>query len=145
LAGEVPYSIEVSESRTVNTSSHQHRGRILRVPSRKGIWLFDYKDIKYYSRLQWLLHLISGLAALSFGIAMAIVIVTQAKHGEVELIPVVFAICGILWGVLYAPAAIIYFVRRIRGEPTDFFDYEVVNRGHKMSLTDGDSNAPDRG
>ncbi len=130
------------KSRTANMSSqHQHRGRIPRVPTRKGIWLFDYKDIKYDSRLQWLLRLISGLVALTLGIAMFVMIVVQAKLGKVELIPIVFGTCSLLWGFLFAPAAIIYFVRR-RGEPTDFFDYEVGPRGHQTSPADGDPSVP---
>ena len=119
----------------------QARGRILRVPLRKGIWLFEYKDIKYHSRLQWSLHLISGLAALIFGSVFLAALVVEGERGKWEPTSILIAICVLTWGVIYAPAAIIYFIRRCRGEPTDFFDYEVVDRGRHTSLTGGDSDA----
>ena len=114
----------------------RRRGRILRIPSRKGIWLFEYSDIKYETRLQWRLHLISGSIALIVGSVMLVVLIVQAKRGDFELVPILFATCGVLWGILYAPAAVIYFIRRRRGEPTDFFDYEVVDRGHHVRPKD---------
>ena len=119
------------------------RGRVLPVPARKGIWLFDYQDIKYNSRLQWGLHLIFGLSALIFGFRTLILLIRHAKHAHFEFVPVVFATCSVLLGLLYAPAAIIYFIRRRRGEPTDIFDYEVLHRGQQTIDTDGDPDAPD--
>ena len=122
-------------------ANQSRRGRILRLPPRKGIWLFDYKDIKYESRLQWFLHLILGLVALGFGFAMCALIIFQAKRGSLEFIPILFAICSLLWGLLYAPAAVIYFIRRHRGEPTDVFDYEIVNSQKQQSSMDKDPHA----
>lgn len=45
--------------------------------------------------------------------------------------------------IAVCPAAIIYFIRRRRGEPTDFFDYEVVNHDQHANRDDGGSHAPD--
>jgi len=106
--------------------------------------LFEDKDIKYNSRLQWSLYMISGSLALVLGSIALIALIRQAVHGDLELVPILFATCGVLWGVLYAPAAIIYFVRRRRGEPTDFFDYQVVEPGGNTTLEQhGDYHAPD--
>jgi hypothetical protein len=116
---------------------------VLRIPPRNGIWLFDYQDIKYNSRLQWSLHLIFGGSALVFGSVTLFALLRQAMHGDVEFVPIVMATCALLVGLLYAPAAVIYFFRRNRGEPTDFFDYDVLDRGRQTSNTDGDSDAPD--
>jgi hypothetical protein len=126
------------------SQNHENpRGRILRIPHRKDVWLFPYKDIKYTTRLQWRLHLILGVSTLILGTLALVALLQTAKRGNFDFVAMLIAICVVLVGLLYAPAAIIYFIRRRRGEPTDFFEYEVVDRCQHANRDDGGSHAPD--
>ena len=125
----------------MRTSKNHEKSPIL--PRRKDIWLFPYATIKHNSRLDWRLQLILGLVALVFGSVSLIFLIQQAMHGDFEFVPTLLAICAVLAGVLYVPAAIIYFARRRRGEPTDFFDYEVTAHGQHTTRDEGATHAPD--
>lgn len=126
------------------SQNHENpRARVLRIPRRKDIWLFPYKDIQYTTLLQWRLHLTLGLCALILGSVTLAALLVAAKRGNVDFMAILITTCVLLAGLLYAPAAIIYFIRRRRGEPTDFFDYEVVNHDQHANRDDGGSHAPD--
>jgi hypothetical protein len=110
-------------------STRDEARRALRVRPRRGIWLFSYPDIKYTTRLQWRLYLIFGSLALILGSIAMTLLLREAKHGNFEFVSLLFAACAVLWGLLYVPAAVVYYLRRRRGEATDYFDFETSKHG----------------
>jgi hypothetical protein len=57
---------------------------------------------------------------------------------------VIFAVAAIAYGLIITPVGIIYWSRRWRGEPTDYFDYEAVNRGKEKHRKEVDDAADHR-
>jgi hypothetical protein len=122
----------------------EDQGRVLGIPPRRGIWLHPYKDIRYYGALQWTLCLVGGIVAILFGALLLLLVFSASPHGVMDLPVILLGCAALLWGLLYAPAAIIYFLRRRRGEMTDFFDYDVVHPGKQRKQSPGEHDASDR-
>jgi len=56
---------------------------------------------------------------------------------------VFFAVAALAYGLINAPVGIIYWFRRSRGEPTELFDYEVVEPEKTQDDGKGVNHAPD--
>ena len=118
---------------TESSSGNQSR-RVFRMPSRKSVWVYDYDHVKYRTRLQWALSFTAGCVLAIIGCMGIWSVVTGFRSGlgmETGLLAL-SAMC-LAMAVIELPAALIYFYRRLRGETTGFFDYEVVDDGSQKS------------
>jgi hypothetical protein len=115
------------------------KGRLFRLPRRKGLWLFDYDQVKYDTPFQ---HTASGiLGCLALG-AAAIIFYVMWSSRTGTWMDVLFAVAALAYGLVNAPVGIISWIRRSRGEPTELFDHEVMTLG-KEETRKGSDHAPD--
>ena len=92
------------------------------MPTRKSVWLYDYDHVKYRTGLQWALSFVAGLALACLGCMGIWSVIIGFRSG-----------LGIETGLL-AISAMCLANRRVRGEMTGYFDYEIVDDGsHKDS------------
>jgi hypothetical protein len=117
---------------------HGSKGRLLRVPPRKGLWLFDYDQVKYTTPFQRTVSGILGCMALIFG-TLILWVMWSSKAGNA--MTALLAVAALAYGLINAPVGIVSWFRRSRGEATDYFDYEVVDPGHEDGK--GVDDAPD--
>jgi hypothetical protein len=97
--------IENSEPR------HVPKGRLIRLPPRKGIWLYNYEDVRFLTPFQGMAISILGISALIFG---TVVLWLAWKSKTRESIVFVFAIGALAYGLISAPVGIIFLLRRKR-------------------------------
>lgn len=99
------------------------------MPSRKSIWLYDYKHVKYRTRIQWTVSFLAGLVLAAIGCmgVWSTVIRYRSGHGIDTAILALSAMC-VAMAFIEFPASLVYFYRRWRGEMTGYFDYEVIDR-----------------
>jgi hypothetical protein len=105
------------------------------MPTRKSVWLYDYDHVKYRTGLQWALSFVAGLALAGLGCMgiWSVVIGFRSGVGVDTGLLAISAMC-LAMAVIELPAALIYFYRRMRGEMTGYFDYEIVDDdSHKDS------------
>jgi len=112
-------------------STPLRKGRLLRLPPRKGLWLFDHDQVKYNTPFQQTVSAILGSLALGFG-AVVLWIVWSSRTGS--WMDVLLAVAALAYGLLNAPVGMVYWFRRWRGERTEYFDYEVVNEEKKKHV-----------
>jgi hypothetical protein len=99
------------------------------MPTRRSVWLYDYDHVKFRTPLHWALSFAAGLVLAVLGCTGIWVEATRYRSGhgiDGALLPL-SAMCVAI-AVIELPAALIYFYRRTRGEPTDYFDYEVIDQ-----------------
>ena len=123
-----------------HSNSKSSKGRLV-PPPRKGFWLFDYWQVKYDTPFQRTAGTILGSLALVSG---AFVLWAAWSKGSGTWMSVIFAVAAIAYGLIITPVGIIYWSRRWRGEPTDYFDYEAVNRGKEKHRKEVDDAADHR-
>jgi len=125
---------------TAQSNAHSKSGRVLRLPPRKGLWLLHYDQVKYRTPFQQAASVILGCLALVYAATFGW-IMWSAKTGT--WMGVIIIVAAFAYGLINAPAGIIYWLRRWRGEVTDYFDYEVVEPGGDDDSVEGESHAPD--
>jgi hypothetical protein len=97
------------------------------MPARKSVWLYDYDHVKYRTGVQWAVSFVAGFAVAAIGSigVWAAVIRYRSGHGiDIALLSISAACIAI--AIIEVPAAVVYFCRRRRGEPTGYFDCEVI-------------------
>src|SRR5271166_2220191 len=119
--------------------SHGSKGRLLRVPPQKGLWLFDHDQVKYRTPFQQTASAILGCLALGYAVS-ALLVMWSSKSGT--WMSLLFLVAALAYGLTNAPVGIIYWIRRGRGEITECFDHEVESGG-RDSGSRGANHAPD--
>lgn len=101
--------------------------KLTQMPERKGIWLSDYKDIKYKTAYQWFAEFVFGVLAILFGLSLGCLFWRDAAGEEISTrILALFLPVGVVaFGIFKLPGSIIYLLRRLRGEPIDVWDCET--------------------
>ena len=95
--------------------------------TRKSVWLYDYDQVKYRTSLQWAASFAAGfvLAVIGgLGVWSAVIRYRSGRGIDIALLST-SAMC-IAIAIIEAPAALVYFQRRRKGESTGCFDYEVI-------------------
>jgi amino acid permease len=82
---------------------------------------------------------ILGCLALIFG-TVILLVMWRNKIGDT--MTGLLALAALAYGLISAPAGIVYWFRRSRGEATEFFDYEIVEPGEEPHEA-GVDDAPD--
>ena len=111
------------------------------MPTRKSVWLYDYHHVKYRTGLQWAASFAAGfvLAVIGYIGVWSAAIRYRSGHGiDIALLSISAACIAI--AIIEVPAALTYFYRRRKGEPTGYFDYEVME--HEKGST-GVHHGPD--
>jgi hypothetical protein len=114
------------------------KGRFLRLPRRKGLWLFDYEQVKYDTPFQHTASSILGCLALAFAVVVFWAMWASRTGTWMDAL---FVVAALAYGLASAPVGIISWIRRRRGEPTELFDYELVKPG-KEEGPKGSDHAP---
>lgn len=100
---------------------------VLQMSRRRGIWLFDYEDIKHKTPFSMFAWLVLGTGALAGGSAFLWLIIGRWSNNATLLsktISLVIPGAMICYGIAFAPAGLIYFLRRRRGEALGMWDHE---------------------
>ena len=125
---------------TEHFKPHRHPARrLLRLPKRRGLGLFDYDQVKHRTPFQQTASGILGCLALGLGAAI-VWVMWSSKTGT--WIDILFAVAALAYGLINAPVGIVYWFRRSRGELTGYFDYEVVDQENERHGK-GVDHAPD--
>ena len=101
--------------------------RLVRMPKRRGIWLFDYEQIKHRTPFQWFASSLLGGLALIGGAFVGWLSWQASDRAEwySRLFALTVPAAMIAYGVVNFPGGIIYLLRRRRGEPVDVWDCET--------------------
>jgi hypothetical protein len=100
--------------------------KLVRMRLRKGIWLFDFDQIKYERPFHYVAYLVLGLGALIFGSILAWTMYGRWDHEsvlallEVLIVPVAM----IAFGIMLLPLGALYFVRRAKRDAVDVWTAE---------------------
>ncbi len=123
-----------------------NKGRhIFQMSRRKGIWLFDYEDIKYKTTFGMIAWLVLGIGGLVGGSVLLWLIIGRWGNNATLLskaIILVIPVAMICYGIAFAPAAFLYFLRRRRGEPLGVWDHERArgtSESQKEQISDQES------
>jgi hypothetical protein len=96
------------------------------MPTRKSVWLYDYDHVKFRTPLQWGLSLAAGLVLAAIALIGLFGETIRYRSGrgiDSALLPL--SVMCLAIATIELPAALVYFYRRRKGEPTGYFDYEI--------------------
>jgi hypothetical protein len=109
--------------------------RIFRMTQRKSFWMYDYDQVKYRTPVHWGASLILSVIFSVFGcvVLWAVVGEYKSKH-ELDTGLIAIAVMCLGLAIIELPASVIFFYRRLRGEITGYFDYEVAMEADRGSI-----------
>jgi hypothetical protein len=94
---------------------------------RKGIWLFDFDQIKYEHPFHYIAYVLLGSGALLFGFLLVWILYGRWNHESflalIEALIVPAAM--IAFGMMLLPLGVLYFVRRAKGDVVDVWSAEA--------------------